>query len=113
MLEVMESQDVLDLIGKTFCVAPKIANVPLINADGMVLADDVVSREFVPDFDRSTVDGYAVSSREVFGCSDSIPALLTLRGEIAAGEVPKQVWMPGDCFYVPTGERCPLVRMRW
>ncbi len=107
MLDVMESKDVLELIERNFRIAPNTHTVPLVDADGMVLACDIVSGEFVPDFDRSTVDGYAVSSREVFGCSDAIPALLTLQGEIAAGEDPKEAWSPGGCFYVPTGGALP------
>ena len=107
MLDVMESKDVLDLIERSFQGASASHAVPLADADGMVLACDIVSDEFVPDFDRSTVDGYAVNSKEVFGCSDAIPALLTLLGEVAAGENPKKEWITGGCFYVPTGGALP------
>ncbi len=55
--------------------------VQLEAALGRVLAHDYLAEEFVPNFNRSTVDGYAVRAQDVFGCSDSIPALLKQIGE--------------------------------
>ncbi|MDD4577656.1 MAG: molybdopterin molybdotransferase MoeA, partial [Anaerolineaceae bacterium] len=63
--------------------------------------------EFVPAFDRSTVDGFAVVSRDLRGCSDSIPAILRKAGESPMGEMPTQTLQPGECFYVPTGGALP------
>ena len=42
---------------------------------------NIISDEFVPAFDRSTVDGFAVISRDLVGCSESIPAILRKAGE--------------------------------
>ncbi len=107
MFNVMESEQVENLIESNFDLTLTCTTVQLCHANGMILASDVQSNEYVPDFDRSTVDGYAVQSKDVFGCSDTIPALLTLRGEILAGEEPKAKWQSGDCFYVPTGGALP------
>jgi molybdopterin molybdotransferase len=103
----MDSFEVEQIIREQFTASPQCETVPLFEADGRVLFDDVRSDEFVPDFDRSTVDGYAVNAGDVFGCSDAIPALLRLGGEIAAGEETDLVWQKGDCFYVPTGGMMP------
>lgn len=72
-----------------------------------VLAEDICSREFIPGFDRSTVDGYAVKSADVFGCSDAIPALLTLVGEVGMGQSPAFSVGSGQCAGVPTGGEVP------
>ena len=81
--------------------------VPLDLAMGRVLAAAVTADEFVPGFDRSTVDGYAVRSSDTFGCSDAMPALLTLRGEVRMGEGTDIVLRPGECAAVPTGGAIP------
>ena len=77
------------------------------DANGSFLAEDVISDEFVPSFDRSTVDGFAVISRELVGCSESIPSILHKVGESVMGVIPSHVLKPGQCFYVPTGAALP------
>ena len=67
-------------------LADCVEAVPLVQAIGRVLAEDVVTTEYVPDFNRSTVDGYALRARDTFGCSDAIPAILPLAGEELMGE---------------------------
>ena len=81
--------------------------VPLDLAMGRVLAAAVTADEFVPGFDRSTVDGYAVRSSDTFGCSDAMPAMLTLRGEVRMGEGTDIELRPGECAAVPTGGAIP------
>ena len=74
---------------------------------GRFLAIDIVSDEFVPAFDRSTVDGFAVISRDLRGCSDTIPAILRRAGESQMGRLPRHILQSGECFYVPTGGSLP------
>ena len=62
--------------------------VPLEKACGRICAQDVISQEGVPAFDRSTVDGFAVHARNTFGCSEAIPALLDLGLEVHMGQYP-------------------------
>lgn len=81
--------------------------VPPELALGRVLAEDVTADEFVPGFDRSTVDGYAVRSADTFGCSDALPALLTLRGDVRMGEGAGMELLPGECAAIPTGGAVP------
>jgi len=81
--------------------------VSLENILDRVLAKDIIASEFVPDFNRSTVDGYAVQGRDVFGCSDAIPALLTLIGRVSMGSHANLIVHSGECAYVPTGAEVP------
>ena len=81
MLEVKTPDEVLQVIDAEFSpLADRVEAVPLAQAIGRVLAEDVVTTEYVPDFNRSTVDGYALRARDTFGCSDAIPAILPLAG---------------------------------
>ncbi len=107
MLEVKTPEEVLRLIETKFKPQGRSETVPLTRALGRVLAEDIAAEEYVPDFDRSTVDGYALRAKDTFGCSDAIPAILKLVGEVKMGEG-TQIRVPRDsCVYVPTGGAIP------
>ena len=76
MLYVKTPEEVLALIESEFSPLEQAEFVALSEAVGRVLAEDIAAREYVPDFDRSTVDGFAVRASDTFGCSDAIPAIL-------------------------------------
>ena len=107
MLEVKTPEEVLRMIEKEFTPLGRIERVPLADALGRVLAEDVRAEEYVPDFDRSTVDGYALRAADTFGCSDAVPALLNLVGEVKMGEDTGISVPRGACVYVPTGGAIP------
>lgn len=81
--------------------------VPLALAYNRTLAAEIVSPEPLPAFCRSTVDGYAVSARESFGCSESLPAFFTLAGEVLMGQAADFAIEPGQCVWIPTGGMLP------
>jgi molybdopterin molybdotransferase len=108
MLNVKTVAEVNALVSERFGELRMPAEqISLAEALGRVLAQDVRSEDFVPDFNRSTVDGYAVIASDVFGCSDAIPALLTLVGESRMGEPAAISLQKGQCAYVPTGAELP------
>jgi molybdopterin molybdotransferase len=107
MLEVKTPEEVLRLIETKFNPLGRTETVPLAEALGRVAAEDLLSEEYVPDFDRSTVDGYALRARDSFGCSEAVPAILTLAGEVCMGEDAALRVGPGQCAYVPTGGAIP------
>jgi molybdopterin molybdotransferase len=72
-----------------------------------VLAEEVSSPEDLPHFARATMDGYAVRARDTFGASESIPALLTVTGEIAMGREATNPIQPGQCVRIATGGMLP------
>ncbi|MHB1127471.1 MAG: molybdopterin molybdotransferase MoeA [Bacillota bacterium] len=75
-----------ELIAASWPFRRQAEQVPLVSALGRVLAGEVVSAEDVPGFNRSTMDGFAVRARDTFGASESMPAYLTVYGEIAMGQ---------------------------
>ena len=107
MLSVKTPEEVLALIEEEFETVAPVALVSLSEAMGRVLAEDITATEYVPDFDRSTVDGYAVRARDTFGCTDAIPAILPVQGEVFMGEGADFVLNPEECVAVPTGGAVP------
>ena len=108
MLQVKTPEEVLRLIHDKFRPVSELAeSVPLTAAAGRTLSEDIIAEEYVPDFNRSTVDGYAVRAADTFGCSDAIPASLSLPGEIRMGEDAGFALLRENCAYVPTGGALP------
>ncbi|NEC05015.1 gephyrin-like molybdotransferase Glp [Streptomyces sp. SID7909] len=55
-------------------------------AQGCVLVEDVVVEVALPPFDNSSMDGYAVRVADVEGATEEFPAVLTVIGDVAAGD---------------------------
>ena len=112
MLSVKSPEEALKIISDNFStditdVFNNDETVNTIEALCRTLQRDIISNEDVPGFDRSTVDGYAVISSDTFGCSESIPAVLELLGEIPMGESSSFTLTPGTCVAVSTGGEIP------
>ncbi len=107
MLHVKTPEEVLALIDREFGFVGGTELVWLNAALGRTLAEDIAASEYVPDFDRSTVDGYAVRARDTFGCTDAIPAIVPLQGEVLMGEGADFSLNPEECVAVPTGGAVP------
>ncbi|MGE5370976.1 MAG: gephyrin-like molybdotransferase Glp [Solirubrobacterales bacterium] len=82
-------------------------SVPLEACLGRTLATDLPAHEDLPPFARSTVDGYAVLSQDVFGASEGLPAVLQPCGEIEMGVMPPFSISPEQCAWIPTGGVLP------
>lgn len=72
-----------------------------------ILAKPILSKENVPGFDRSTVDGYAVKASDTYGSAESMPGYLKLVGEVRMGEEAACHVGHGEAVYVPTGGMLP------
>ena len=108
MLEVVALEDARSAVAGRFAsFADEVQQIPLSEAAGRVIANDVVATEGVPAFDRSTVDGFAVIASDTFGCSEALPALLDLVGEIEMGAEPTCTCSMGACVRIPTGGKLP------
>ena len=81
--------------------------VPLSKCGGRVLAEDVVARENVPSFDRSSYDGYALRSADAANAAKDAPVTLRILEEIPAGAVPAKAVTPGTAAKVLTGAPVP------
>ena len=107
MLNVLTLEEALKKARERFYPALRTEMIPLEGALGRTTAEEIKAEEFVPDFDRSTVDGYAVRACDTFGCTDAIPAILTVQREILMGEGADFTLNPGCCAAIPTGGALP------
>ncbi|MGC8667401.1 MAG: gephyrin-like molybdotransferase Glp [Chthonomonadales bacterium] len=81
--------------------------VPLLQALGRVLAQDVAADIDNPPFDNSAMDGYAVIAADVAAASPSNPVLLEALGDVLAGEGPGPALRSGACVRIMTGAPIP------
>ena len=80
----------------------------LLDAAGCILAEDIYSKENIPPYRRSIMDGYAVRSRDLGAAGDMIPTMLKVIGEVLLGSDSSDLKVePGCCVYVPTGGYVP------
>lgn len=82
--------------------------VALAKALGRIAADEVVSKEDLPPFSRSTVDGFAVRGMDTFGASEGVPALFDIVGEVIMGKSTSLTLKPGQAALIPTGGMLPV-----
>ena len=82
--------------------------VPLREALGRHLAEDVVATEPVPGFDNSAMDGFAVRARDTLGAQPGAPAVLRVRGESRAGHPADGALGAGEAVAISTGAAIPV-----
>lgn len=81
--------------------------IPFTEGLNRVLAQEVRAPLSLPPFDRSTVDGFAVRSRDTAGASESLPLYLTVKGEVLMGESTGLKLGPGEAVRISTGGMVP------
>jgi len=103
MRSVAEHQRVVtDLIR-----ARPAAGVALMQAQGLVLADDVVAQLALPVFDNSAMDGYAVHAEDTSGATPEHPVVLPVVEDIPAGRTDQLMLQPGTAHRIMTGAPLP------
>lgn len=81
--------------------------VPLEDALYRILAEDILSRTNLPEFPRSTVDGFALKAKDTFGASEKNPALLQVVGEVPMGQTSSIHLKDGQAVKIATGGMIP------
>ena len=83
-------------------------SVPLVDALGRVLAEDLVADIDVPGFDRANVDGFAVRAADLAGADAGQPATLSLNDELLTpGRAPQHPVTAGTATIIATGGMLP------
>ncbi|WP_371381541.1 gephyrin-like molybdotransferase Glp [Sporomusa aerivorans] len=96
------------LVADALSVSPTgVEEVDLIQALGRVVAEDISAGSDLPPFSRSTVDGYAVLSRDTFGAGEGVPVMLAVVGEVLMGQSAEYSVVPGQAVVIPTGGMLP------
>ncbi len=82
-------------------------SVPLAQAQGLVLAEDVVAGLALPVFDNSAMDGYAVRAEDTAGATPERPVVLPVAEDIPAGRTDELTLQPGTAHRIMTGAPVP------
>jgi len=81
--------------------------VPLTEAYGCVLAQDVVADHDMPDFASSAMDGFAVRSSDISGASPEQPVELKIVGRAMIGRRPESTVGGHEASRIATGAPIP------
>src|SRR6266480_5295180 len=100
--KLMSADDALARILAGVPTLPAV-QTPLLDALGLVLAEDITAERDVPPFRNSAMDGYAVRGDDVV----SAPVELRVVGEVAAGGFPERALGPGEAMRIMTGAPMP------
>jgi molybdopterin molybdotransferase len=102
MLSFEQARQLVITETQSHLTPPPAALLPVADALGHVLAQEIRADREYPPFHRSTRDGYAVRAREA--TKDSI---LRCIGEIKAGDTVFAPLEPGTCIQIMTGAAVP------
>ena len=94
-------QALAQILGRIAPLPPVV--LPLPDALGCVLAEDIFAPQAVPPFDNSSMDGFAVRAADLA----TLPAALPVQGDIAAGALSLPDLVPGSALRIMTGAPIP------
>ena len=81
--------------------------LPLLEAQGLLLAENVVTDVPLPGFDNSAMDGYAVRAVDTRNASEENPLDLPVVGDVVAGTKNRNGMGPGLAMRIMTGAPIP------
>lgn len=81
--------------------------VSILDALGLVAAEEVKAAEQIPPFDNSAMDGYAVRAEDTAGASRQNPVVLKVLMDLPAGRHTDQVVGQGEAIRIMTGAPVP------
>lgn len=90
-----------------FRATPRRVRIPTDAALDHVLAAALTAPHDLPEFPRSTVDGYAVAAADTYGATPGLPAYLTVIGEVPMGQAAALTIGVGEAALVHTGGMIP------
>lgn len=84
-----------------------VLEVGILDAEGMILAEDILADMAVPSFPKSAMDGYAVKAMDIQGAGKENPVFLKVLGENLAGDFNEIEYQPMTAVRVMTGGYVP------
>ncbi len=107
LFRVLTPVDALQLLHANLAPQVEAERVPLARALDRVLAEDLIAPCDLPDFPRSTMDGFAVRAPDTYGASEGLPAYLTVTGEVFMGTRADVRVGVGEAVRIATGGMLP------
>jgi molybdopterin molybdotransferase len=106
-LDLLPPPDALALLMSHLTPKRAAERIKSTEALGRVTAEAVIAPSPLPAFPRATVDGYAVLAADTHGASESLPAYLTIAGEVLMGVEPGFSLARAQCAVIHTGGMLP------
>ncbi len=100
---MIEFEEALNLILNNTHVLP-IEQIPVEKSIGRILKEDINSTIYMPPFNKSAMDGYAVKSKDI----QKAPVELKCLGLIQAGQAYNKEVKTGECVKIMTGAPLPV-----
>ena len=104
LISIADAHAVLGVHGEPI---ERIERLAIEEAEGRVLAADIVAERDLPPFRRAMMDGYAVRAADTAEASKDAPARLALGETIYSGHAPQATVAPGTCAGIATGAPVP------
>ena len=104
---VLPPDDARELLFAHLTAVLPTETIPTEKALGRVTGTAVFAPHALPQFRRSTMDGYAVRAADTFGASESLPAFLHVVGEVPMGKSANLSIDTGQTVVVHTGGMIP------
>lgn len=97
---------------------PEPIELALLDAQGLLCAEDVLASAPLPGFDNSAMDGYAVRASDTAAATEDEPVVLPVVGDIPAGSRAPRAVSQGICLRIMTGAPMPsgadaIVPVEW
>ncbi|MCK4937221.1 MAG: molybdopterin biosynthesis protein [Methanosarcinales archaeon] len=105
--ELTSSQDARRIISQ-IPLLPDIIELNLTQANGCVLASDIIAGVDVPGFDRASMDGYAVRAKDTYPAREDRPVKLELAGKVETGYLPEVIVGDSTAVEISTGAMMPV-----
>ncbi len=106
-LTLIPPQEALEKLFSNFSPKVEVEICATKNSLNRVIAGSIKAEYPLPSFPRTTVDGYAVIAANTHGATDSLPAYLSLVGEVPMGAVPEFEIKANQCAIIHTGGMLP------
>ncbi|EJO5347643.1 molybdopterin molybdotransferase MoeA [Clostridium botulinum] len=84
-----------------------VETVDILSSLNRVLAEDIYSKDILPPFNKSAMDGYAIKFEDTKICEDGIDTKLNIVGLIRAGEYYEEELKNGEAIKIMTGAAVP------
>lgn len=106
-MEDVSLEQAEQLILQNTGVITRTKDVPVLEAGGYIMAEELRASLANPPFHRSPIDGYAVKSENLRGASAETPVYLNVAGCVYAGAVYEGVVKDGEAIRIMTGAPIP------
>ncbi|MFQ6616394.1 MAG: gephyrin-like molybdotransferase Glp, partial [Fidelibacterota bacterium] len=103
MIPVQEAHAVI----RACIPSPRVTSAAVSEAQGRILAEDILAPFALPRFDNSAMDGFAVRWEDTRKAGEDRPVVLTQLGTVSAGQPASMKVGSGDCAQVMTGAPIP------